>query len=214
MNIKSFALAIVSACVMLLSCKSTKGVEGVWRSMNMEEKLDYNHFALFSMDGANDMSKEKENILTKLLKENGKKSFSLSPFVSNEDLNLNKQALLKEMQDKSADVVLTIIEIPEGNTTQFNKSIGSYSPIKKFGWYGSIWGYYTHWFTRKAELEKEISGKSYYEINLYDVKSESLIWSAQSKLFEQAHSEEAFHDFANKAIKQMRKDGFLYDSVE
>jgi hypothetical protein len=83
-------------------------------------------------------------------------------------------------------------------------------PMVRFGWYGSFWGYYSHWYPRVFVQDYVLQGNVYYtEVNVYETESESLIWSAQSETYNHYDLESASEEFSKVVVKEMVKYNIL-----
>lgn len=122
------------------------------------------------------------------------------------DQQMNKDYVLDSMIPSGADAIVTVAFLDENADTRFTSSTVTYSPVSKYGWYGSFWGYYSHWFPRSF-YEKLSQDKGYFtEVNVYNAKNETLMWSGQSDIWTLNDFETVHEAFSKMVIKEMESD--------
>lgn len=123
---------------------------------------------------------------------------------------LDKKTILDTFQHHGIDAIITVSLLDVESETRYIPGQVNYAPSIRFGWYGSFWGYYSHWYPRVYQPGYYTEDKTYYiEVNLYDVKTESLIWSAQSETHNPADLHIASRNFSKTVVKRLKKDGVL-----
>lgn len=126
----------------------------------------------------------------------------------------DKNEIMDIIKENGADGILTIAIIDKAAESRYAPGPRPYAPYPRYPYYGSFWGYYDYWypyFQRPGYYSLE--NVYYIETNLFDAESEDLIWSAQSKTYEQANLETFSEDYAIEVVEEMVEDGII-DSKE
>ncbi len=140
---------------------------------------------------------------------NASQSINVLPPKFSDDNN-QKQRILDAIQTNRVDAILTISVIDEENETRYAPGTVSYAPYPRYDYYGSFWGYYSHWYPQFHSPGYYLEEKVYYiETNLYDAETEDLVWSAQSETYSPADLESFSEDFAEEIVEQLVDDGIL-----
>jgi hypothetical protein len=79
-----------------------------------------------------------------------------------------------------------------------------------YGYYNGLYNYYPH-------VNTYVQQPGYYtthdvvilETNLYEVKSEELVWSAQSRSFAPESAKEVIDDLVRLVIKDLKEKGLI-----
>jgi hypothetical protein len=78
------------------------------------------------------------------------------------------------------------------------------------GYYGRFTGYYSYYNPVMYDPGYYATDKNYYlEINLYDAKTEELVWSAQSETTNPSSIETFSYSFSQLVVNQLIKDGLI-----
>ena len=78
------------------------------------------------------------------------------------------------------------------------------------GYYGRFTGYYSYYNPVMYDPGYYATDKNYYlEINLYDAKTEELVWSAQSETTNPTSIETFSNSFSQLVVNQLIKDGLI-----
>jgi hypothetical protein len=124
----------------------------------------------------------------------------------------SKTYIMRKVKNKNVDAVLTISIISKENETRYVRTGAPYQPIN-YVYYNSLWGYYDYWYPYFYDDGYYVLDKIYFiETNLYDTKTEKLVWSAQSKTYSPDRIEPFAKEFASVIVSKMKTDKVLYDS--
>jgi hypothetical protein len=152
-----------------------------------------------------------ETDLDNLLLEKGVKaesSFDILPpgFKSS---SVNKEEVLGKIRELGSDAILTVAVLDQTNETRYVPGSTMYSPMG-YGNYGRFWGYYNYYNPVMYDPGYYTTDKNYYlEANLYDAKTEELVWSSQSETTNPSSIETFSKSFSTTIINQLIKDGLL-----
>lgn len=117
------------------------------------------------------------------------------------DLKLEKDDILKAVNKYNSDAVIITHVVGKEAKEAYTRSDRSYGGY--YGYYGWIYGH-THGpgYTRTHTVVRLAT-------NLYDVKTEKLIWSGKSETSDPGSTRQAIDEVINVLIKDMQKNGLL-----
>jgi len=138
------------------------------------------------------------------------KSMSVLPPTFTDDATPNREELLSRIRDTGADAILTVALIDEETESRYVPGTYGYAPYPRFGYYGTFWGYYNMWYPILFDPGYYEEDKVYFiETNLYDARSEQLLWSAQSESTNPRSLPAFAEDFSQVVVAQLEKDDIL-----
>ena len=117
------------------------------------------------------------------------------------DQKLEKDAILKAVQQFGNDAVIITHLVGVKETEVYNPAPRSYTGY--YGYYGNVYG--------------QIHGRGYYsttsivrlETNLYDAKTEKLIWSGQSETWNPESDKQTIDEVVKEVIRDLQKNKLL-----
>jgi hypothetical protein len=125
----------------------------------------------------------------------------------------NKIVTLEELRDR--DLVKSRVKATGADTVLISRLVGSKSmeivvPVQV----GDIPGFYSDFGTYYDSLLVDYGHAddirvSYIETNLYDIKTEKLIWSARSKTKRTQGEQQLINTFIDKILKKLSKDKII-----
>lgn len=117
------------------------------------------------------------------------------------DLKLEKDDILKAVNKYNSDAVIITHVVGKENKEAYTPGARSYGGY--YGYYGLIYGN-THGpgYTRTHTVVRLAT-------NLYDVKTEKLIWSGTSETTDPGSTRQGIDDVINVLIKDMQKNGLI-----
>lgn len=122
----------------------------------------------------------------------------------------NKQQLLSQIQGTGVTSILTVSLIKKESEQRYVRGNTQYMPYRTFGWYGGFYNYYNYMYPTLYDPGYYVTDKTYFlESNLYDAKSEKLIWSAQSETVNPGSIDAFVKEYPKVLLAQMVKDGLL-----
>ena len=115
-------------------------------------------------------------------------------------MKLKKEEILDAVRKYNSDaVIITHLVGKETNYTSTPQH-SIHSSNDYYFFYG--WAYDTRGYSRSSETV-------YLETNLYDVKTEKLIWSGRSKTFKPDSYNQMFNDLVSKVIEDLKKNNLI-----
>lgn len=122
----------------------------------------------------------------------------------------NKDATISAIKAGGSDAILTVALLDQTSETRYVPGTTMYSPLGYGGYYGRFYGYYSYYNPVMYDPGYYATDKKYYlEINLYDVETESLVWSAQSETTNPSSIETFSRTFSEMVVHQLIKDGLI-----
>jgi hypothetical protein len=156
-----------------------------------------------------------EEELTATLNEDGfnaASSLTLVPLGSAET-EAGMAKALETIRTAGFDGILTVALLDQTSETRYVQGTTTYAPMGYGGYYGRYSGYYGYYGGMTSNPGYYTTDKNYYiEINLYDAKTEGLVWSSQSSTTNPSNLESFAHTFAGVVVDQMIKDGIITGS--
>lgn len=205
---KTLALALLM--LTLSACGSSTNVVGSWKKPDATARQFSSVFV--SALTTNIPAKSAiENGLQQALAPRLKVYKSVDVFPPNfESTNMGSQsALLDKIKSTTADAIMTVALVDKDREERYVRGT-PYNPGLRYGYYGRYslyWGamapmYYTPGYY--------VTDKIYYlETNLFDAKTEELIWSAQSATYNPGSLDSFLKGYVKSVQKQMVADGLL-----
>ncbi|WP_018479606.1 DUF4136 domain-containing protein [Pontibacter roseus] len=205
-------LAVLVVGIGAYSCASSTQIMGSWKSPEIEAQ-QYKRVVVAALTDNVLARQEVERDLQAQLQMRGiavTKSIDLFPpslaGKAAPDVNL----LMERIRKDGHDAILTAALVDEQTETRYVPGRMGYRPITRFGWYGSFRGYYTYWYPTLYEPGYYTEDKVYYlETNLYDVQTDKLVWSAQSRSYSPSSLRRAAARFAELTVQKMGEDNVI-----
>jgi hypothetical protein len=206
----------ISILVIFSSCRSTELI-GSWKREDMPSK-SYHDVGIIVMTPNMSSRSIVESDLSTILVQKGIRAiptFDIFPFAAKQELfeevdEEEMQAHVRERVNKFEFNALLIITILDQETeTRYNQgaSFSMAVPAYQYNYYG-----YYHWAYATVSAPGYYSTKTTYflESNLYDVETEALIWTAQTKTKKDANSiQKESKVFANILAQEITKKKVL-----
>lgn len=122
----------------------------------------------------------------------------------------NKEAVLNAIREGGSDAILTVALLDQTSETRYVPGTTMYSPMGYGGYYGRFYGYYSYYNPVMYDPGYYSTDKKYYlEMNLYDAKTETLVWSAQSETTNPSSIETFSRTFSEMVVNRLIKDGLI-----
>ncbi len=198
--------------ICLLGCAPSTEITGSWKSDRADE-AKVNRILVTSLTSNTDARQTVENDLANQLQKKGYeaiKSINVVPPTFTASKEPDKNLLLDKIKGTDVDAILTVALIDKETDSRYVPGNYAYAPITRYGYYGRFWGYYNNWYPAFQSPGYYTQDKVYYlETNLYDAKTEELLWSAQSETYTPDGLKDFSKEYASIVIDKLRKDGVL-----
>lgn len=202
---------IILLFAFLSACAPTTYITGTWKNPKSDGR-DYRNIFIATLTGNTVARSTTENDMEKALQKYGvntTKSLSEFPPSFAAD-SIPREDLMKKVKARSADAILTISLLKKSTESRYVRGGYDYMPMARFGYYGTFWGYYNYWHPYAYSPGYYSDEDVYYlETNLYDVATEALLWSAQSKTYTYSGLSSVSKEFATRIAEKMKSDGIL-----
>ena len=204
---KKIAIAFLVVCA---ACSPATQITGSWKNPNQKGKR-FNTIMVTALSQDLGARQTVENNLADALSLHGVKTLkgieSIPPEFT-DDKNPDKEELLKRIRKTGADGILTVTLLNKETENRYVPGTYGYAPVTRFRYYGRFSGYYTNWYPTVISPDYYEETEIYFiETNLYDAKTEDLIWSAQSKTYNPSSLAAFSKEFADIVVNKMKKDG-------
>ncbi len=204
-------LASLAIASILAACSPSTKIIGSWSSPD-KPSTPYQNILVTGLSSnlVNRQAFEEELVAT--LVEDGVKaasSLTLIPLGSAKDKEGMAKAL-EAVRVAGHDGILTVALLDQTSETRYVQGTTTYAPMGYGGYYGRFGGYYGYYGPMTYDPGYYTTDKLYYiEVNLYDAKSEALVWSSQSETTNPSNLESFSHTFAGVVVDLMVKDGII-----
>lgn len=211
----SFLLLLLFV-VIVSSCGSTTSITASYKEPNPQQS----NFKKVFVAALTDNNAAKQNIegkISQLLVSRGATTMKsvdvLPPNFRSVAESKDKELVLQKIREVNCDGIMTIALVNEQNETRYVPGTNYYPAGVPY--YGAFGAYYAYGYDSFYSPGYYTNDKIYYlEANLYDSKTEKLVWSAQSKTY----NPESLDDFLNGYVKalsdQMTKDGIMVTAAK
>jgi hypothetical protein len=208
-------MAIHVAIVLLLgACKPATEITGSWK--NTRPSVAAENISTILVTALTDsviIRQTMENKIALVLQNKGYntiKSIDVVPPTFRDGKQPNKDELIAKINETGAQAILTVAIIDKETETRYVPGNYNYAPVPRFNYYGTFWRYYSTWVPTLYSPGYYAQDKVYFiETNLYDAKTEELLWSAQSESYNPSRLADFSEDVARVIVSRMEKDGLL-----
>jgi hypothetical protein len=207
-------MKIVSWTILLLvliiaGCRSSK-ITSSWKAEDAVVRK-YDKILVLGLTRESDRSIQEnmENHLVGDLKEFGYNAVSsLQEYGPKVFDKMEEEAAIEKLKDSGVDAVITIVLLDKKKERRYVPGTLYYSPYGYY--YNRFWGYRVVLSRRIYETGYYVTDTKYFwESNLYDMKTQKLIYSVQTRSFEPANLENMAHDYGTLIVKNMVREKVL-----
>jgi hypothetical protein len=205
---------LMLAVAAVISCKPSADITGTWKNPEANPQ-SIRKVMVMTLNGSIEARKIIENSLTSALRQRGYQALSgletlprgTAAEVADEEA---KATVLDKIKGTETDAILTIALLNDHTEVRYVPGADRYDPVPRFGYLPDFWGYYSDLYpvlNTPAYYQEE---KVYFlEVNLYDAKTEQLLWSAQSQTYSPDNLSSVSIDFSAVLVRKMEKDGVI-----
>lgn len=211
MRILTLSLAIITT-LLIASCATQKST-GVWLN---EEKIAGKSFSkLFIVVMTGDVSARStlETDLAEEAKEKGYdviKSMDVLPPSLDKATVPTKEDIIAKVKQTNCDGVIVASLLKKEEDVRYIPGSTAYSIRPYYSWHGNLGGYYSNWHPTVSSPGYYEKDKLYFmQTNLYDVTSQEIMWSAQSKIFNPTSLKNFSNSYTGTLVKQLSAAGLL-----
>jgi hypothetical protein len=198
---------------LILSCSTPTQIIAKWKDPQVQENrykhifvagLTQNAVAKHAFEG--NMGKELEAAGVKCTK-----GTDLFPYQFTKENRPDKEMILSKVREAGSDAILTFALVKQKEEVHYVPGSVYAPPAGPYGgYYGSFGGYYGYYGNRMYDPGYYTQDDVYFiESNLYDTRSEKLIWSAQSETYNPVDVESFSKEVTHTFMRQLVKDSLL-----
>jgi len=199
-RIKLFVLLLITAAFLLASCTTTTVMTDVWKDKTYQGKPQ--EIVVIMVAKSPDMRNLFEDRFSAELDARGNNAFQSYTIIPMEQLR-DKEMVKSKIRSSGADTVLISRLVDTKEIKSYRPGQIYAVPSAYYGW----WGYYDivfadYGYTGDVQV-------AYIETNLYDVKTEKLIWSGHSKTERTEGEQQLINAFIKVMIKKLSSAGII-----
>jgi hypothetical protein len=203
--------------LLMAACGTTTMITSSWRKPNATAS-GYRNVFIAAISNNIPVKQRVEEGLKQLLQDRGltvSKSTDVFPPEFSTVTGQKHELIIDKIKGTGADAILTIALLKEDTETHYvgGSRAGMWNPMS-YGYYGTFWGYYNNWYPYIYSPGYYDEQKVYYlETNLFDARTEQLIWAAQSKTYDPINLESFLKGYVKSIHDQMVKDGLITENA-
>jgi hypothetical protein len=203
----------LAMAVMLGACSTPTMVSSSWRKPQATANGFHNIFVA-AITKEISTKQSIENGLQTLLQQKGltiEKSVDVFPQTFSSSQRPQRELVLSKIQGTNADGILTVALLRKETESHYIPGSGGfYNPGLRYGYYNRFWSYYNNYYPSIYSPGYYDETKVYYiETNLYNAKTEELIWTAQTRTYDPTSTESFLKGYVNAIYDRMLKDGLI-----
>lgn len=206
---KKFIYILVASLLFASGCTSSR-VTTSWKAENQKD-FTYKKIMVLGLIRENDRSLQErmENHLAGDLKLLGYSTVtSLSEFGPKAFENMTEKEAIEKLKNSGVDAVLTIVLLDKERERYYFPGRTYYTPYGFY--YNRFWGYRGILYQRIYEPDYYVTDTKYFwESNLYEMKSQTLIYSVQTQSFDAVTTESQAHEYGKLIVKDMLKNNIV-----
>ena len=206
---KKISWIAIILLLVIAGCNSSR-ITSSWKAGDAEVRK-YDKILVLGLTRESDRSIQEnmENHLVGDLKEFGYNAVSsLQEYGPKVFDKMDEEAAIEKLKDSGVDAVITIVLLDKKKESRYVPGTLYYSPYGYY--YNRFWGYRVVLSRRIYETGYYVTDTKYFwESNLYDMKTQKLIYSVQTRSFEPASLESMAHDYGTLIVKNMVREKVL-----
>ena len=199
-----YVAATFFSFIFIVSCTNTK-ITSVWMDQK-KSGTSFNDILVIGIAQEEHNRRLFEEEFTTQLNAAGIES-EVSYRILPEGTSIDRDTVAAAIEGKDIDAVIVTHMVSVEEETVYRQNM-DYRPT--YGYYNGLYNYYPH-------VNTYVQQPGYYtthdvvilETNLYEVKSEELVWSAQSRSFAPESAKEVIDDLVKLVIKDLKEKGLI-----
>ncbi|MEN9598024.1 MAG: hypothetical protein RL596_335 [Bacteroidota bacterium] len=207
-------LTLVTVLGMLItSCSSSKESTGVWKNTEKLAGKSYSKIFIVIMTADLEARSIIESDISEAATAKGYaniKSMDVMPVKFSETKLPSKEEILAQVKANNCDAVFIATLLKKEEDVRYTPGTAAYTIAPFYSWHGNFFGYYNHWQPIVSTPGYYNKSKTYFvQSNLYDVASQEVMWSVQSKVFDPTSLKKFSGTYTSSLVKQLTKEGLL-----
>lgn len=205
-------LFIALTAIIVTSCGTSTSITASYKPLDLPN-TDYKKVFIAALTDNTYAQQHVEENMAKMLAKKGAASMQSIDVLPH---NFRKVADKKDIDmviDKIAqancDAIMTIALVDAKDEKRYVQDNAGYYPMA-MPYYGGFETYYAYGFDNFYSPGYYTEDKIYYlEANIYDIKTEKLVWSAQSETYNPNSIEDFLKGYTEAVSERMSKDGIM-----
>ncbi len=188
------------------ACSPGSQITGSWKNTRIEAR--YDNIMVAGLTQNIEAKSTIENDLLMALTEKGVTVFkSIDAFPHTFTKDVSKEEMLSKIRKQGADAILTVTLVDKQTESRYVPGNYGYAPMPM---YNRFWGYYNYWGPTMYSPSYYTQDRIYYmETNVYDAKTEELVWSAESETYNPENLSGFSPELAKIIASKLVKDGIV-----
>lgn len=205
-------LSALVSVILLSACGSNTSITGSYKDPALAGKeLSYKKIFVAALTPDISTRQKVENSIAQSMMSRGY-SVVKSIDIFTPDFRSNaggkSDLVLEKIRGTNSDAILTVSLTNKESESRYVP--GSSYPVGTYSYYGSFGGYWGNNYVMMEDPGYYTVDKTYFiETNLYDAKSEKIVWSAQSKTLNPSDIDGFLKEYKEAIGKQLVKDGLI-----
>ena len=201
-------LAVLTSIYLLAASCSNGHVTSSWKAAQTGNLSKEHKVLVLGIIQDKDMRlrMQMEGFMVDALKEKGYNAVSAYTLYGPQQFGkMDEQAVLGRLHNSGIAEVLTISLLDKSRERKYTPSAG-YNP------YSPFWDYYSYRYNMiygPGPGYLSVSTRFFWESNLYDVNSKSLLYSIQSETFDPSSTSDLGKTYSRIILKKMTREGLL-----
>jgi len=199
------------AGLLVASCGPSQYVTGSYVNREALPAEPYDKIFIMAIGDNNGSRSVVENALADAAQEKGFETVIGSEVLPSGFLaeKPDKKLVEEKIKETGADAVFTVALLHSRTEERYVPG-STPPPMISYPFYGTYYSYYSYRYGYLYDPGYYVQENVYFiEGNLYDMKTEKLVWNVQSKSYEPANLQEFGQAYAELVIKQLVKEGLL-----
>lgn len=207
-------LSILCGIGLIVSCGSSTKVTSSWKSNNAPSNAaslkKVMVVALLPEKDRNIQQTMEKELVAKLAEKNIQ-AFSAYEQYGPSRFSKDERQTLNQLKKSGADGVITIVLLDKQKERDY---VPGNVMTRPYGlYYNRFWGYYNNLYDRVyTQGYYETNTNYFFESNLYNLKSDKLLYSAQTESFDPNSTEQLAREYSKSIVEDMSKGGVLVAS--
>ncbi|RYD56806.1 MAG: hypothetical protein EOP56_10465 [Sphingobacteriales bacterium] len=203
---KYLSAAVAALLMMLIGCGTASEITNTWVKPQAGT-AGISRIMVLALVGENrELRQQMENSLASNLQAAGFSAFSsLAEYGPQMFDASNEESAVEQMKNKNVDAVLTVVLLDEKSEQHYVPGTVQYTPYAIQ--YNRFWGYYSTVYNRTYIPGYYSTSTNYFwESNLYNVQSEELLYSAQTRSFNPNSPKSLAKDYGKLIANDLRRN--------
>jgi len=215
---KNYLLSVIVLAILFAACSgpqktTSKGSEAVWVNKEKIQGKSFGNIFIIVMTADIEARVQLENDLAAVAVSKGYKavkSYEAMPFDIKNPKTPSKEEIVTKVKSSGCDAVFVSSVLKKEEGVRYTPGTTAYTVMPDYTYSGNYYGYYSHWQPTVTTPAYYSQDKTYFmQSNLYDVASEEIMWSVQSKVFSPSNLKSFSKSYTSGLISQLQKEKLL-----